>query len=342
MSRNKKKFLSKKNIIVILLLINISFIAILTTAFALSRPANSKKVNYLGGIDADLVKNRKILKEALLNNSSSEVYKNIVSHFENEQVGIQHGVMHMFGELLYEKEGKRGMLVCGNDFGFGCFHGFFLSILPVEGPEVLPELDKLCIEKYGIKGLGCPHGIGHGLLEYLGEDKLVEALNMCATLTWQGKLHGCQDGVFMQYNVPLSLSAKDSQIREFNDKNPYYPCNSEVPERFRQACYFSLGQWWESIFLDDFKKIGEFCGEISNDDERRVCFRGIGNVIPAPSYKVEEALSKCSLMPTEEGKNYCQVGAAWAFFANPQYRHLVSKICDPLPSSLEYLCSDAN
>ena len=229
--------------------------------------------------------------------------------------------------------------MCDNTFAFGCYHSFFLKALSEQGAEIILEMDKACIEKYGVGGVGCQHGIGHGLLEYMGPDRVVEALNACATLAWKNRLFGCQGGVFMEYTLPIIFDAENSvsTVKDINEDRPYDIC-PELPEKFRQACYYSLGQWWNQFF--SYAKIGQLCHDVTNDKEREACYLGTGSVIaPGSNFDVAESIAKCKEMPDFEGELTCRAGASWAFFAQPGMRDVSLELCEGLEQGDEHLCA---
>src|SRR3989344_1873070 len=157
----------------------------------------------------------------------------------------QHSMTHMFGGLLYEKQGKTGLIACDSAFGFGCYHGFFVAFLSTEGIGRIKELDKVCVSDKSAGNQNCQHGLGHGLMEYFGPGKLLDALYTCRQTTKVDNVHGCTAGVFMDYNVPLSVNGSSPQVRKLTG-DPYEPCPS-VPDEFKDSCYYQITQWWAQV-----------------------------------------------------------------------------------------------
>src|SRR5688572_19501796 len=179
---------------------------------------------------------------------AARTYKDIQAIMGTSLPSKQHRVAHIFGELLYKKEGLQGIVVCDSNFAFGCYHSFFGSAIAQNGESIVKELDLACVEAHGPMGLGCPHGIGHGLGEYFGSAQVDKQLNICATLTWKGRYMGCQSGVFMEYNTPVMSDEKiiAPVVRPFNATSPYGICLT-VPAQFQPACFLELGAWWEQV-----------------------------------------------------------------------------------------------
>jgi hypothetical protein len=183
--------------------------------------------------------------------------------------GVQHTLAHLFGSILFEKNGLEGIAVCDAAFAYGCYHSFFGGALAAHGLDIVPSLVRDC---HG--SLGCEHGIGHGLMEFFGPGHFLEALEACPPET--NPFRGCAAGVFMEYNVPMALDGDLSAPgpRRFDPAKPYDPC-PQVPERFRAACYHELPAWWRQTYGLDEKVFREFCGEISLSSEREACLFGI-------------------------------------------------------------------
>lgn len=265
-----------------------------------------------------------------------EEFKNALKPYDFK---IQHVAVHVFGEVLYESEGIAGVVICDSTFSFGCYHSFFLKALSEHGKDVVLDMDRACIEKYGVGGVGCQHGIGHGLVEYLGPDRLVEALDACETLAWKNPLFGCKGGVFMEYTLPTIFDSKNSfiSVRDIDQDNPYDACPG-LAEKFKQACYYSLGQWWNKFF--SYEKIGELCDDVINDKEKEACYLGVGAVVaPSSDFDTDKSIADCQKMPDFEGRLTCRAGASWAFFAMPELRSLSLKLCEGLEIDSEHLCA---
>ncbi len=239
-------------------------------------------------------------------NGGAGAYKELLKVYANEHFGTQHTTAHIFGEILFEKEGLPGFAVCDGSFSFGCYHGFVRSAILKHGTEVLTTIDESCVERYGSSHQSCQHGLGHAILEYVGYKKLSDALDLCANLRWQEPLYGCSSGVFMEYNFPVPASGAQTMIpRDSDPSYPYAPCPN-VPARWRQSCYYELGQWLEKVYANNYEAIGQLCQALLTNDERRVCFRGIGNVIaPSSNYQADKTQAACRRMPTTEGVEAC-------------------------------------
>jgi hypothetical protein len=255
-----------------------------------------------------------------------------------KEFGVAHTLSHIFGELIYDKEGVKGVAFCDGSFSFGCYHSFFGKAISENGIDVVPKLADACMKRWGMS-LGCPHGIGHGLLGYVGDEKIVDALDICDTLPWKDPFGGCGSGVFMEYNFHTMQSVDKAEDRPFDPKDPYDPCN-KLPARFGKTCYFEEPQWWSHVLSADYAKIGRLCSAIKDEVERSACFEGVGNVVaPYTSYDSAKTIKVCSLMPDAEADFLCKMKASWAFSAEPSAHDRASDICKGLSADKQSQCA---
>lgn len=283
-------------------------------------------------------KEKRLWKKEIEDKGAERAYELFKEGNKDKEFGVAHTLAHIMGELIYEKEGIAGVAVCDSAFAFGCYHSFFGKAITENGPDVVFELDKECVKKWGPKGLGCPHGIGHGVLGFLGEDALVEALDICGKLSWKGPIGGCTSGVFMEYNFRTMQSLEGAEPREFDASRPLYPCDS-VPKPYAEACYFELPAWLMNVFGGDQARAGEFCALAPSGREREACYKGLGNSIGANErYDAVRSIAACSKMPDREGELLCRAGAAWSFFAEPTSRERKGEPCQGLAATENAYC----
>lgn len=305
--------------------------------YALSAHSKSKEKRNLANA-SHLEEERMYWEEEIEQEGGLVAWENFKLRYRDVPGGA-HAQAHIFGELLFEKEGIKGVSVCDSSFGFGCYHSFFGKAISAYGLPVLKELDQACVERWGLKGLGCPHGIGHGILWYLDSPKLVEALTECSKLSWQEPIGGCTSGVFMEYNFHTMADPNFTELRSFDPKNPFTPCDT-VPAKFAQACYFEQPQWWNQVLARDASKIGILCAEVGDKLSREACFRGYGNILAADvGYSVERATIACEEMPTKGEQNLCLQGVSWGFSAEPKVKHLSPSVCKTLPQEEREVCA---
>lgn len=330
----------KKNLIILggLLLLSLS----LLTLFYIQIKPKKITTTCLNPECSDLVVfERESLSKALDTVSSNEVYELIKRKYLAKTTSEQHQVAHLFGEILYQKKGIDGIITCDSNFAFGCYHGFFINAILDKGLGIVPDLDKACIKRYGRLGLGCQHGIGHGLMEYFGSKKLVQALQVCGELDWQKPLLGCAGGVFMEYNLPLNENgSSENLLKPFNSSTPYGPCK-EVPERFQQECFYNLGLWWNQVLNKDYSKMITLCTDIRQPLLKKRCLMGVGNAAATTtSLDISQTKLLCDQSSDKYAQSMCRSGAAWVFSTTPSKKELTHKLCDDLSLEQQEICYD--
>ncbi len=203
-----------------------------------------------------------------------KAYHDVILEYGKASRGEQHLSLHFFGDILYEKLGTKAITVCDSTYLYACYHGVFAAAVEAKGIGVASSLYKICAQSFnGFAFVACIHGIGHGILEYEGYNKLIEALNRCQDPDPE---FGCRDGVFMEYNFPLALTQIKIPHRTFNSSDPYAPCPT-LPEKFRNGCYYRLPQFWSTQFKNNPNKIKELCTKVDGVN-KMACLKGIGLV----------------------------------------------------------------
>lgn len=223
---------------------------------------------------------------------------------------------HQFGDALYWEKSLRGVLVCDDRFGRGCFHQFFMTALDQEGDSVVPQLEEVCLKEFGkgTEGHSCNHGIGHGIMAALDED-LSKALNICRSFESQELIFACIDGVFMEYFTPTTLvSGEDTKdMKPVDQEDPSAVCRS-VQEMFKPTCYSMQSSWWLSYGINT-EKAGAWCENIAHTEHKKACFKGLGYALVLSSdYQKDIVIQACnSASRTQEQKILCRAGAFWGF-----------------------------
>ncbi|KND48245.1 MAG: hypothetical protein AB199_04425 [Parcubacteria bacterium C7867-004] len=250
--------------------------------------------------------------------------------FQGISFNQQHTAAHLFGESMYDKAGMKAVGVCDADFNFGCYHGFLTRAISTEGLAIIEKLDSACKESDVVSA--CQHGLGHGILEYLGHEKLTDALVACKQTDQPDPIAGCTSGVFMEYNVPLVVG-EDGQwstdARVFDAKEgDYAPCPLLAPE-YRQGCYYALPQWWKQVRGDDFALLGTLCTGIPDGREENACILGTGSLAaPSANYQVSGIIELCGKMPNDDIRSRCLVSAAGALNATTHSKEDIRFVCD--------------
>lgn len=261
---------------------------------------------------------REAIAKEIASKGAEPAYTSFKNVFESRAFSVQHNAAHLFGEGLYESLGTSGVSVCDESLNYGCYHGFLTRAIAGEGLAVVPTLDAACAASDN--HLRCQHGIGHGILEYTGHTNLDEALAACDLTNQSDPIGGCTSGVFMEYNVPLTVAENGSfsvASRVLPEgASPYTPCPT-LPAKYREGCYYSLPQWWKQIYINDFKRIGVLCEGLENEREKNACLIGTGSIAaPTSEFMPSRTIALCDDMPSPPGRSTCLASAAGAYRSN--------------------------
>ncbi|HEY0907799.1 MAG TPA: hypothetical protein VGE35_00440 [Candidatus Paceibacterota bacterium] len=332
----KRAYLNFKNSLLIVAVAVMAIVVGFESYFLLK---NDKPQDPLRALwSGNFTKEREAWKKQIDRVGTEKAYEEFRAETLAKPFGIGHTLAHIFGELIYDKEGVPGIAYCDSSFSYGCYHSFFGKAISEHGVGILPDLDKKCIGRWGEGGLGCQHGIGHGLMGYLGDDKINEALELCGTLTWKGELGGCSSGVFMEYNFHTMQSLTGIENRPFDAKDPLYPCES-VPKKYTRSCYFELADWLGQVFAKDYTKVGDICRTVADKNSRDICFKGLGNSLAvAVSFDVAKGVNACSRLDGEQENLLCRIGVGWAFYSEPNLREKYRMLCGGLSTTDQATC----
>lgn len=253
----------------------------------------------------------------------------------------EHVAAHLFGESLYSVEGISGVRACGTEFHYGCYHGFFMQAISTEGLPVVAELNQACREASQQPSLECLHGIGHGLSEFMGPQRLTEALATCKEIEPTLSIEGCLSGAFMEHNVPRVV-AKDGTLQVdirplLATGDPLEPCTS-VASEFKAACYHELPRWWKELYPERYDTIGRLCSTIASPLFQHVCFHGLGVVASdTGTAGSQDTIRRCAMIGAEEGKLLCLQEGAYLSSERGDINSARS-ICAELPDTLQAHC----
>jgi hypothetical protein len=320
------------------------FIALISTALLASAWLIQQQEGHTSDNAQELTATAAALRELkeksklqIIEKGADQAYASFLQSVPSNSID-PHSQVHAFGEALYEVKGLDGLSACDSSFEFGCYHSFFGVAVYAEGIEVLPQFDEACRKKYGSQNLPCEHGIGHGVLVYTDYENIVDALELCETVSVR-PTGGCTSGVFMEYNFHTMDDVQAGEYIRDVGENLYEPCD-QLPERFRASCYFEQVQWWQNIFANDFKHIGELCSKLDEDSAEYVaCYNGIGNYVSAfAEFEYNKIVETCSGMPTQRARGLCHEGATWLVRIQEGAEGVPEKLCEALEEPYRSEC----
>jgi hypothetical protein len=281
-------------------------------------------------------------KEDIEKNGVKAAYERYKLDGKNKPFGIQHTFAHIMGELIYESEGVAGISDCDPTFSYGCYHSLAGKAIIDHGLSVVADLDRACNEN-GVN-TGCLHGIGHGILGYLGYGNVLPALEACRATSWKGPLGGCPGGVFMEENFHTMESVESSKARVPDKSDLYAPCDA-VESDFSQECFYYQALWWVRALSDDYGEAyvqaGALCDQVPTPADRKACFWGMGESASSePEFDPEKTLAYCRTLSGQSSQLFCRQGARRIFFADPRTRDFAPRLCDGLSGGEASACLD--
>lgn len=286
--------------------------------------------------DLEGIKNeRKNWEEILAGEDSAQFYKRLkVAYSGNYH---KHTVGHIYGNLLFQKEGIGAITICDDGFFWGCYHGFIASGFSERRESAINEVVEVC-RKEPDKLNQCLHGIGHGLFELYGENGLQRELDICEGIEGGSS---CFTGVFMELNFPAIAEGGVfiQQIRPLVEKHRYTPCGHLKGEQ-SEACYYELPRWWERVMDSDFNKIGISCEGVKEANLRQNCYLGVGEIASlVTDHDLQETKVLCEKMPSFYGQAYCKIEASLGFSNVPEKKNYAAEVCRGLTEPYQNKCA---
>ncbi len=281
------------------------------------------------------------MKETLSRDGAKEGYEKIKDFYIKPYLGSgisSHILVHIAGEELYHHSGFDAVAVCDDQFDYGCYHGLFKAAFADQGESVVGKLNTACFDAFGDHYYGCQHGIGHGLAEHFGQERLVDSLRNCQEIQPQITPFGCIGGVLMEYNFPLIYEKGRPELvqRTFNSDNPYTPC-PDLPRDLQAACYFRQVEWWSAVFENDYLQVAKLCEGLGDSLFADDCFYALGATMPiTDDFDINRAKSVCDSLDRRD-RDFCYHGASWVAYAY-QEEELASTFC--LPGCRNYYLKD--
>ena len=285
--------------------------------------------------ESDIGKKFKKLAEQ---NGALYAYK-VLGHAQDKLRIREHHYAHIIGDELYKESGPDAIFYCTNEFAYGCYHSVLANAIEEKGISILPKLNQFCIEK-DPNEWGCQHGIGHGVISYIGYDTeaIFDAVAICATLESEVSKRGCLGGIFMEFNQISMLDLSGESQRVLSEEGLHFPC-SKVNQEYQSECYFEQVIWWLTMSDNDFERVGKLCSEVTSEKAKQWCFRRVGEFASELTKNDIKGTQKiCNQMP-DEGISYClQMAQDWWIAddrvcenIDPSYR----EIClSPVPASI--------
>ncbi len=242
--------------------------------------------------------------------------------------GSCHDPAHKAGRFAYELLKQKAFQSCSAECHSGCYHGAVEAYFKEHGTaDLSKQLRLVCgSELRPFFAHQCFHGVGHGLMAWAGYE-LLDALEACEHVPekWQVS---CWTGVFME-NIVGALGAKEGHASRYLSDDPHYPC-TVVADKYKFSCYFLQTSRMMQVFSGDFARIAAACLG-APERYRRACFESMGRDVGGVHRRdVPQAIAACSHAPAGELRTGCLIGAAQDTFWTADGQDTALRFCGAL------------
>jgi len=235
--------------------------------------------------------------------------------------------------LVIQRMG-RALADCHSWGVMGCMHGVIeAGFLDIPDNQRTNAVMAACLDNPSIQGNQvfvnhCLHWLGHGIVIYTS-DTLEQILATCESLDpnfQSNEVQLCLSGVFHAGSDLGNFEElyKDNIYKVFSETDPLYPC-TEIPERFRQACFGAMPGRLEG----QLQAISDTCALISDQNVsaearyKEACYTTMGNVVLNHELKSPAGVAAlCDEFGDPEYVQYCYAGAArYWFLRMPEFEN---------------------
>lgn len=244
-----------------------------------------------------------------------------------------HELSHLIGNEAYKKFGVKGVAVCDDAFGFGCYHGVTEEMLKQEGKESIRVAQSACLEQFPpekkMRRASCIHGIGHGILSWEQFD-LSRALQDCDALDNEFRSY-CYDGVFMEWSSGI-------RREHINEKNPWATC-TDLDPLYQLSC----ARYQKDLFVRlgfDHMRLGQICLQAPEEVLRDTCAQHVGyHIAQQQKGDATKIYRSCQELPEIIQASCVSASAREVIFETyPDWQGASLWLCEQLPSMQKQQC----
>lgn len=219
--------------------------------------------------------------------------------------GTSHLLNHTAGTYAYTQYGAEGILKCKDYFLQSCYHGFLIEFIAANGIESIGTVVAIC-DRAGVQVASqCAHGIGHGLLAWVGYKNLIDAFEWCDTIhdnhpTLQ--VGQCHNGVAMENNWAVHENGAPSPDRWVDPEDPYFPCSDpRIKAAWQDGCWQNQASVMVQLFEGDYAKTYEWCAKVPDPQHRDACLNNLARQIHPEAQGDPRRIDElCSIMTAED------------------------------------------
>ncbi len=248
-----------------------------------------------------------------------------------------HNISHAFGGALYNFGGP--LTDCPvtdtNDefLSSGCNHEYIGRAISEHGLGVIKSIEESCATLAPSKFHLCEHGIGHGLIGYLGYslENLKAAVDVCT----QTGDNNCYRGAFMEYDFRRLVTGEINMRPPGSGEMEHSFCDG-FSDHIRSVCIYWEPNWWYGVLLPDpsvkdvgvLPKLVTLCDQWKGLDNN-LCLVGAGFNIFYLGVDVPAATKLCDTYFGDKSL-FCKLGVAARYRTVGVDTNEVKKVCTGL------------
>lgn len=263
-------------------------------------------------------------------NESSEIFTNC------------HPYMHIIGQVasaFYPTVSEA--YLHGDSFCWsGYYHGVLEGVVFRIGLQKLPaEINNICADipgkaSYNFNYYNCVHGLGHGIMEVLGDD-VFKSLATCDYLVGDWEQNSCYGGVFMENIIIFDHDGTSDFLKK---SDPLYPCDA-VNDRYKSACYLGQTSFALEISNYDFKSLFPLCAGLQ-EPYRDICNQSTGRDAANQAYhQAERTEATCWLAAVPNDRANCVIGAVKEIISYYHSDIQAKEFCSILDDANKSICA---
>lgn len=305
-------------------------LVIVTGFYFLQRPSKSLSAE-------EYEKTKTGLLSTVQNESPREALVELEKLSEENEAVLQlcHPLVHEIGHGAYAKYADVGAaLSYQNDVcGSGYIHGVIESYIDEHGYSA-DALAKLC-STYGVGAVrdNCYHGVGHGLMFYLGNN-VPSSVAACDALQDQKARLRCSEGVFMENFASDEVNHPSEYL---NRDDIFYICRAQTKPYQKDTCYFYAPTYYLTLHPGAYNAAFDWC-KGAEDWFIGTCIKGTSSrVTKENSKRISYAAHECLKLPAEF-QNKCAAGIGSYHFTQYANADKTRAMCNKLYPPLINAC----
>lgn len=242
-----------------------------------------------------------------------------------------HALVHEIGHAAYEKFDDVAMALAYQDeiCGAGYTHGVIESYIAKVGYSV-ERLKSLCENYTGKDRANCYHGVGHGLMDYSGNN-IPASLQACDQMPLPEDRIRCDEGLYMEY-----FDGDKNVHPTKQDEELFAACKEDNKPYQKGACYFYAPLKYLNEHPGAYDDMFATCRD-AEEGYVATCIKGAASRITKENIK---NISFVSWMCTKQAKHQraCAEGIGSYYYTHYGDPEKVRGMCEALPKDYPAAC----